>query len=171
MSIYQAKPMSRMEISKLANTLRKLLKLDDIFYVDVVRLLELALPEIGVDYDIIEKSRMPQEALAVPEESLILIRDDVYHRAIKNDGRARFTIIHEIGHFLMHKSNRISFARGNSNVPVYMDPEWQANVFAGEFLMPYDLVKDMDVESVIKKCGVTRSAAQTQLSHHRKRLI
>ena len=36
-------------------------------------------------------------------ENCIKIREDVYERAIKGYGRDRFTLAHELGHFLMHQ--------------------------------------------------------------------
>ena len=49
----------------------------------------------------------------------------------------------------MHSPNRVGFARGN--VPTFMDPEWQANVFAGELMAPYDLVKNMSAYEISQK--------------------
>ncbi len=94
------------------------------------------------------------------------IRSDVYEGAIKGDCRDRFTLCHEIGHYFLHQPNSISFARGN--IPVYRDPEWQANTFAGELMAPYDLVKDMKIEEIMEKCGMSRKAATIQYNaYHR----
>mgnify|MGYP000952505712 FL=1 len=43
-----------------------------------------------------------------------------------------------------------------------MDPEWQANAFAGELMAPYDLVKNMSVEEISEKCGMSMTAASIQ---------
>ena len=66
----------------------------------------------------------------------------------------------------MHSPNRVNFARGE--VPAYMNPEWQANVFAGELMAPYDLVKDMSVIDIANRCGMSISAAEVQYNMYHK---
>lgn len=66
----------------------------------------------------------------------------------------------------MHSPNRVGFARGN--VPTFMDPEWQANVFAGELMAPYDLVKNMSAYEISQKCGMSLQAAQVQYEFYHK---
>ena len=94
------------------------------------------------------------------------IREDVYDRAVDGNARDRFTLCHELGHFLLHTPERVSFARGE--VPTYMDPEWQANVFAGELMAPYELVKNMSACEIAEKCGMSLAAAQVQYNNYHK---
>lgn len=49
-----------------------------------------------------------------------------------------------------------------------MNPEWQANVFAGELMAPYDLVKDMSVIDIANRCGMSISAAEVQYNMYHK---
>lgn len=42
-----------------------------------------------------------------------------------------------------------------------MDPEWQTDVFAGEFLCCSEIIKDLTWREIQAKCGVTEAAART----------
>lgn len=165
---YVAQPMSRDDIRARALLFRRTLGLEECLYVDVLVLLELVLTKIGLNYDIIDSSEMTEEALTLPEENLIKIREDVYNGAIQGVGRYRFTIMHEIGHFMLHSKSRIALARNTEKIEAYRDPEWQANAFAGEVLVPFYLTKNMTAEEISKQCGVTLSAAKTQKNKQKK---
>ena len=75
----------------------------------------------------------------------IILDEEVYNALVLDDGRARFTVAHEIGHGLLHggymkaSSGRVPTMK-RSSIPAYMDPECQANRFASEFLLPSPLV-------------------------------
>lgn len=43
-----------------------------------------------------------------------------------------------------------------------MNPEWQANTFAAELMAPFSLIKDMSIEEIMEKCGISRQAATIQ---------
>ena len=47
-------------------------------------------------------------------------------------------------------------------VPPYCDPEWQADTFASEFLMPYEECIVMDEEEIRKTYHVSRTAAEVR---------
>lgn len=60
------------------------------------------------------------------------------HRGIRESGRRRFTVAHEIGHFLLHRDLRIPCSPGliegwKENQP---KPEREADSFASELLLP-----------------------------------
>jgi Domain of unknown function (DUF955). len=60
----------------------------------------------------------------------------------------------------LHPSSSISFARGQ--IKSYEDPEWQANTFAAELLVPHKLVQKMQPNEISKKCKVSRQVAEIQ---------
>lgn len=96
------------------------------------------------------------------------IRRDVYDEVCEDRGRARFTLAHEIFHYIFHDQPNISFARSTDKIPSYMDPEWQANTFAAELLIPRDLVKGLTVDEIMEKCGVSRQCASIQMKYLKK---
>lgn len=171
---YVAKPTSRLELRILAKRVRKQLGFLDKEKFPVAMLLEMILPIIDkkFDYEIIPYNEMPEgiEALTYPDEHRMEIREDVYENMIDGDPRARLTIMHEFGHYLLHEECNIKFARMLDDVkpPAYLDPEWQASAFAGEIMMPYELVKNMSgVYEVMEKCGVSKAAATYQLKKYK----
>lgn len=96
----------------------------------------------------------------------IYFKESVIEQAThKRYCRANFTIAHEIGHFILHRAlNLINFSRTTSFViqKIFEDPEWQANTFASEFLMPYEQCQNLTSKEIRRKYHVTMSAAQTR---------
>lgn len=96
----------------------------------------------------------------------IYIKQSIYEEAYSEKYcRANFTIAHEIGHFILHRVlNLISFSRvANTNQKKpYEDPEWQANTFASELLMPYEECLDLNPNRIRRRYHVTQAAAQTR---------
>lgn len=81
----------------------------------------------------------------------------------KSNGRDRFTIAHEVGHYFMHDERSIVFGKSNGPMPLYRDSEWQADVFAGELLAPSYLIKGMRIDEIHKGCAVSMACAEVQL--------
>ena len=104
--------------------------------------------------------------LTDPKNGKIYIREDVYEGACNGVGRDRLTMAHELGHYLMHRDVATGLARvgDGEEIPTYCDPEWQANAFAGEFLMGSEVIKNMSVREVAERCGVSYQAAGVQKS-------
>jgi hypothetical protein len=95
--------------------------------------------EYGIVYDVVDASDLPRgiEACCLPEQRLISLSAETYQKACGDDPRARFTIIHELGHILLAHT-RTFHRDSNETIAAFEDSEWQANQFAAEFLMPLD---------------------------------
>ena len=127
----------------------------------------MVLTATGAECEILTVSEMCDTyGLTNTKKNTLLIREDVYLGAIAGNPRDRFTLCHELGHFLLHTPDRVSFARGE--IPAYRNPEWQANTFAGELMAPYNLTCCMSVEEIMSKCGMSRQAAEIQYKSFRK---
>lgn len=156
-----AEGLSRKEIGEIAKRLRKILKCEDKLYFPIVQFIEWVLGEMGVELEIVEPYEMEETyGTTNTAKNLIRIRSDVYDRAAQGSPRDRFTLCHEVGHYLLHQPKFISYARGK--VPAYKDPEWQANTFAAELMAPRDLIQHLTVEEIAEKCGMSRQAAEIQ---------
>jgi len=170
-----AEPLSRQDIQDCAMAVRLLVGKENEPYFDIVRFLDIELPRLDPEFSLViedEDSLGECHGLTYPDRDEIHIRSDVYERAENGSGRDRFTMAHELFHLLQHVKENISYARATEGVeiPVYRSPEWQADAFGGELLMPAHLIADMTVEEVMKKCGVSQKAAKCQLSKvHRTR--
>lgn len=160
-------PLSRMDIRRLANSVRKQTGYFDKAYFPIVRFVELVLPTLrpGFTFYIGTESEMGcNHGLTIPEQNLIIIREDVYERAYNGEGRDRLTIAHELGHYLMHSPEKVVYARvaSGGTVPVYCQPEWQADAFGGELLVPAHLMRGKSPQEISLLCGVSLQAAKCQ---------
>jgi Zn-dependent peptidase ImmA (M78 family) len=164
---YIAQPTSRNSIRQLVDLIRNSFGLSNEIFFPVVHFLEYGLTEIdeNFSYEIVPIEEMRgRYAETYPEQSKIVIREDVYNGAVNGVPRDRFTIAHEIGHFILHRPDNIVLARGNRHekVPAFKDPEWQANTFAGELLAPSHIIRGMSPEEISKNCGVSITVGKIQ---------
>ncbi len=96
----------------------------------------------------------------------IYIREDVYYRACDGNARDLFTIAHELGHLFLHSNQNVELARAEMNIKAYENPEWQANTFAAELLMPVKLISKSDIpDSLVKRFGVSYESAKIRLKN------
>ena len=162
-----ALPRSRSQIREIADLVRWIVKKEKSFYFDIVRFIEHVLPKIEEDFilRICSEDEMSYcEGLTSPSKGIMNIREDVYYGAIAGNGRDRFTIAHELGHYILHKEESICYARNEKEkYQKFRDPEWQADAFAGELLIPSKLITGLTVDEVVELCSVSYSAASYQL--------
>lgn len=162
-----AEPTSRKNLRQKARMIRVIEGAENEMFFDIVHFLEITLPQIDPSFNlrILPKSVMGEcHGLTFPDRDEIQIREDVYDRAIGGSGRDRMTMAHELGHLLQHEKQNISYARieENREVPTYRDPEWQAEAFGGELLIPYHLMKGKSVWQIAEECKVSVDAAVCQ---------
>lgn len=163
-----ANPLSRKNIRDIAKTIRNALGLSNQPRFPILDFLELLMPAIDPKFylEILPKEKMGEcFGVACPEEHKIVLREDVYNGAASGVGMHRFTVAHEIGHYFLHNVGSVVLARVDSKekLPAFKDPEWQADCFAGELLMPAELIKGMDCLKVVDACEVSPTAARLQL--------
>lgn len=165
------KPKSRKDIEKAAMTVRAFLKIaEKILYIDVLSILEFMLQSLFEDdviFSVPDEWYREEEAYYDTKKNIIFIRSDVYDKASKGDGRARFTIMHEIAHYILfkkwgipYKMSLITIVDITDATLKSMDPEWQANTFAGAFMCSKEYVRDLEINEIETKCGVSKKAAE-----------
>ena len=157
-------PLFLVQIREKASAFRKIFGQTENGYVDIVRILE-TLQDYGVEIEIAPVHEMANKhGQTYPAKSKIVIREDVYERACDGHGRDRLTIAHEIGHLILHSTDKISLARVEKEyeVPICCDPEWQANAFAGELLAPFRFIKGLSISEIQRQYGVSEQAARVQ---------
>ena len=168
MNCYKANAVSRNDIRRCVRELKKLVGMENVLYFPIVKFLENVLPVLIPDFqlEIVPKDEMrDKHGETFPDKCLIRIREDIYYGAIGGNGRDRLTLAHEIGHLLLHEGNGIALCRmqPGERLKSYEDPEWQADAFGGELLASSYLIKGMSESEVMRKCGVSSSAARVQL--------
>lgn len=162
-----ANPRSRSFLRKIAKNIRERLNLENELYFPIVQIIEfLAADESEeFDYEIVSEGEMTDTyGTTNTAKNIMRIRENVYVGALKGNPRDRFTLCHEFGHWLLHQPDSVSFARGE--IPTYCDPEWQANTFAAELMIPYYLVQGMNLEEIVEKCGVSYTCADIQRKYY-----
>ncbi len=157
---------SILDIRRAATSVRALFRISGPAF-DAERVLE-SLSNYGVTVDVVD-DRDPElpagvEACWVPDTATLIVKNSVYVSACRRKPRALFTIAHELGHLALgHR--RAAFNRGGDVCKMFEDSEWQANSFAGEFLMPLDLIREAGLQSaaeIAQMFGVSMQAAQTR---------
>ena len=165
----KAIPLSRAKIRKFAKILRRAYDISTNVKFPTIEFLEFGLKSLGFDYDICDKSELENcYAKTIPEEKVVKIREDVYIRATQGNPRDIFTILHEIGHVIFHNNRTIEFARNEEKIPIYMDPEWQANTFAAEVLVPADCIAGMTEDEIVDMYECSYEVAFIQLKESKK---
>ena len=86
------------------------------------------------------------EGEANPDGKIIINHGTYLDALVHKDGRARFTIMHECYHGikhirqikaqLQHRGSVLLYRGSVEGVPIYENPEWQADEFASAVLMP-----------------------------------
>lgn len=109
----------------------------------------------------------------------VLISEATYIDASNGAGRGRFTVMHECYHGIQHR-NQIHEALidvgelvlyRRADIKAYLDPEWQANMFAGAVLMPEDMIRELALTesrwslpgAMVEAFGVSLQAAEVRL--------
>ena len=164
MDKFIGQPLSRKDIRKAAKMMRLMCNMEQ-GRLDIIRLIEYSLPRLDHKFQweirTIEEMTPGVYAFFDPITDTLVIREDVYERAYAGNGRDRFTLAHEVGHYLFH-SDQAMLQRVESGMetPIYRSPEWQANTFASKILMPYDEIVGKTPEQIMKEYGVSFSAAE-----------
>lgn len=164
-----AEPTSRKALRDFACMIRSKCNIRGLFF-PVMEFLEYVLPELDKEFSLVILSDSEMQdcyGQSCREEHAIYLREDVYNRACEGIGRDRFTVAHEISHYLLHHQGSVRFARRQTDVPAYMNPEWQANTLAAELLMPYEGIRGMTIDDVARECKVSYQAAAIQLGLQR----
>ncbi len=118
--------------------------------------------------------------LFVMKDKMAFIR---YNENEKNEKRSRFTIAHELGHFVLHKNIPLIIDKGKNDRILFRDSfptsgefdrEREANAFAASLLMPKFLIdteikkvpKDADIVSYLSdKFNVSEQAMSFRLTN------
>lgn len=167
---YEVSPVSRNDLRLFARYIRDRFKIRTTKF-PVIEFLE-SLYEFGIYCDFIDDTEWNRQfgenehAEYNLTNRIISIKESVYNRAVAGYGRDRFTIVHEIAHALLLDSSDLKVAkiRGQKEIPLFRNPEWQADCLAGELLIPYHICKNMSVEEIVHVCQVSYDAALFQKS-------
>lgn len=161
------KPCPPSIIEGYAQGLRQLLRFGDRPYFNIVSAIENGLGEHlqGFALEVWSKKELNMvEAFTGFNPVRIVLREDIYEGACKDDTRARFTVAHEVGHLCLHwgfPRPRLTPEAQKPNDPSAKGRlEKEANQFAAAFLMPRSLVERInEPRRLASLCRVSDLAA------------
>jgi len=173
---------SREMIRRLAESIRQTLSLEA-RQVPIVDVLEKVWPKLYADFDFQVYDPIDMEAefgpgtygVTLQVGDTIILREDVYARAQEGMARDRFTVAHELGHYLMHRGEGFAMPQRSAiEVPYFRDSEWQANTFAAEFLVDTKNLLQLglnNLQDIRHAFGVSYKTASIQLTMAKKMAI
>ncbi len=161
---FKCKWIDKNQLRKLADQIRQEYWPEDILPIDTAKIVELRL---RIDIEPVRGllSDMDMDAYLRTDLNGIVVDHDCYMQD-KFANRLRFSLAHELGNYFLHKDVYSDLPLVSTeewkdfilNVPEaeYENFEWQANEFAGRFLVPYDKLKSKVEESleIIRKSGL-----------------
>ena len=164
---FVAIPRSRKDIRRWAEVVRRLAGGGDASRFDIIRFVELQLPLLDeeVTFVLTEDLGPGVHACTDIRARCIMMRPDIYERAVAGHGRDRMTLAHEVGHLLLHTEVQLARRIGVAPIEAFRDPEWQAKAFAGELMVPRRLYpRGKHPAEVATLLGVSVDAVYTQLT-------
>jgi len=169
---WRVRPISIVQIRFSAQHARKILLRKDPTFFPMAEFVE-RLFEYAIVVDVVDGDLLPAgvDACCVPERAEISLSLETYFAACNDVPRARFTVIHELGHLVLAHSR--SFHRDNGrSIPAFEDSEWQANQFAAEFLMPLQQMRAkrlITADALMLEYHVSEPAARRRITQLKER--
>jgi hypothetical protein len=163
---FVAVPRSRKDIRRWAEVVRSLSGNGREPRFDIVRFVELRLPLLDEEaaFAVTDDLGPGIHACTDIRARCIMIRPEIYERAVAGHGRDRMTLAHEVGHLLLHTEVQLARRIGAAPIEAFRDPEWQAKAFAGELMVPRSLYPTgKHPAEVATLLGVSVDAVSTQL--------
>jgi len=153
----RVEPRTYWEIEVIAQALRKQCQIDNLEYVPIVKMVEAI---AGDGFQVVSVDEMgSNDGLTYPNKGIIQIREDVYYAACEGNERARDTMAHELGHFVLHRSTSMARCSAITVTGPLTDSEWQADEFSGLLLAPTHIITGKTAAEVTKRCGIPIQAA------------
>lgn len=101
-------------------------------------------------------------------DNFIYLKESVIEEVESGNYRSNFTLAHEFFHYLQHQVLRFKFEEVEDR-KTYEDPEWQANCFSGELLLPDEYLSNKDNEYLARHFQVSLECVLTRKVKTKKR--
>jgi len=165
------KPFLPTAIEEYTQLLRILLGVGDHPHFNIISVIENGLSKYLSDFSIEiwpQKELGKVDAFTAFGPVRIVVREDVYDGAYKDEARARFTLAHELGHLCLHwgypRPRQAPEFQNIGRSPIVNRIENEANQFAGAFLMPKIVAQQFkQPDRLAQRCCVSNLAATKRL--------
>lgn len=171
MKIRTNNPLSVKRIEILAKKTREKFNISEDVFFPILDIVEQLSNEGILNLEICEDDELGESVgLYIKDTNTIKIKESVYIDGLDGDYRTNFTLAHEYFHFLQNQVLKFDFIEvdDNEEIPAYCDPEWQANEFAGQLLIPTKYIS-LSHEEISKLFHVTKECALTRQLYLKKR--
>ncbi|ACR27582.1 MULTISPECIES: ImmA/IrrE family metallo-endopeptidase [Burkholderia] len=174
---YKVAGANSLQLRKTAETLIPFLQKEGCFqrgeyFLDANHLLENVLQRAGYNYHVAEDAELTDTAaFTIPEEHLIVIKQEVYDGLARDDPFSRFTVVHEFSHIYLKHSVTLHRNATLGNHEWWEDSEWQANNLAAELMIPMGAVNQYGQQPLLlmAECGVSAPSVAHRLDNVAKR--
>ena len=157
-------PLSIANISKIAKNVRSEFKIGEGECFPILDYLNHLCDQGLLSMQIIDNddSYLDQKTVALYNKSdnFIYIKEDVLKEYDEGNYRANFTLAHELFHYIQNQVLKFDFEEVEDR-KTYEDPEWQANEFTGELLVPKTYLY-LDEEELVKRFRVSMECVLTR---------
>lgn len=165
-------PQSYSKLEGAAESLRPLLPLiPDTEIIDAQQILEKLLPKIGYSVKIAYTEDLNEvAAFTIPDEQLIVIREDIYEGLFTGNVFSRSTIIHELCHIVLQ--HHVTLHRGAilGQHRHFEDSEWQAKAMTAAVMLPVELCRQtLNPRDLAERCGTSVQSAFYRLDKLKER--
>lgn len=174
--VYEVKRKTKLQIYRYAQYVRRQLNIHA-SYVDIVKIVEDIFPKfipnykfrvVNDDDDDVDMKGVLAYVEKKDEEITMYVREDIYNKALHDNGPARFTLAHEGGHVLLHSDESVIlrryelFEKLQTPIENEKNPEWQADQFAAELLAPLHLIKGLSIYQIMDTFKVSHNCASNR---------
>ncbi|MDB5957503.1 ImmA/IrrE family metallo-endopeptidase [Ramlibacter sp.] len=159
-------PTSYAKLELAADSLRPLLPRErgSQYKIDGARVLERTLRQAEYEFHVEHAHNLEDcAAFTIPDEGLVVLRQDVYDGLFRDSVFSRSTVIHEVAHIVL--KHHVTLRRGAvGQHKFYEDSEWQAKAMTAAVMMPMDACQQArNAYDLAEMCGTSVEAATYRL--------
>lgn len=133
--------------------------------IDCRKVLEKTLPQAGFYIHVSELENMPDcAAFTIPDDDLVVFREDIYDLVQNDNVYGRSTVIHEMAHIVLKHAATLHRGAPVGRHRYYEDSEWQAKALTAAVMMPIKACRMINSASALARaCGTSVQAATYRL--------
>jgi len=163
-------PMSYVKLEEVADGLRPLLPTASGYgggpwKIDAWRVLEHTLARGGYHYHLATREELNDcAAFTIPEQKLIVLREDVYDGLFTDDVFSRSTVIHELAHIVLNHAVTLHRGAILGKHQFCEDSEWQAKALTAAVMMPIAACRAAhSPNELAQMCGTSVQSARYRM--------
>lgn len=159
----KVKAQSYVKLEDAANALRPQLPTvkGSRFKLDCISIFEITLPSAGYNYRTVEVDEIDDcAAFTIPEEKIVVLREDVYAKLHAHQVFGRSTVVHELSHLALR--HHLTLHRGATlgQHKFFEDSEWQAKALTAALMMPLEAaIAARSPRELAELCGTSVESA------------